>query len=53
VHCTVGGTQSLTPLTLGGQDPNNTNTELGGDAGGVIVHNTSAPTPPGPTGNQP
>jgi hypothetical protein len=49
VKCTVGAPQSFTPHTLGGQDPSNKNTELGGDVGGAIVHNTSAPTPPGPT----
>ncbi len=52
VKCTVGAPQSFTPLTLGGQDPKDTNTELGGDAGGVIVHNTTPPTPPGPTGKR-
>jgi hypothetical protein len=52
VHCTVGGVTTLAYRTLGGQG--SSNTESGGDAGGVIEGPFSAnPTPvPGPTGSR-
>lgn len=53
VSCTIGGSHKLPSYTLGGTDPLNENTELGGDAGGTIVVNTKVPVPPGPTQAQP
>ncbi len=52
VHCTVGGPATLVYRTLGGEGTSNT--ESGGDAGGVIEGPfTGNPTPfPGPVGTR-